>query len=312
MWRRWLASFGNWSDGLSAGRSRRLRVVAGASVVAARIQRRARLNGRAAEIAFWGVFSLPWIVMGAIATTALLARFIPQSSLDQFKSDLVATLSRFVTPEVVNKYVIPIRDEILKSGSASIGVIGFAFAIYGGSRLLATTVQSIASIHGSGERSYAMSRVLAIAVYAVLLLAILLAVPLLVLGPDLVAQWFPWASWLSTLGYWIVLVALVVGVLVGLYRLSPSPQLRWSQALPGTAVALAGLLVGSIGLRIYFAYLFRDGSIYTAIAAPIAVLLWAYVSALAVLVGATANVIMIRRSELESIGVDALNELRAP
>ena len=305
-------SFGNWSDGLPTARGHRLLVLVGASVVGARIQSRSRLNGRAAEIAFWGVFSLPWMVMGAVATAAFLARFIPQSDLDRFKSDIASTLSRFVTPEVVNNYVIPIRDQIVQSGSTSIGLIGFVVAIYGGSRLLATTVQSIASIHGSGERSYAMSRVVAIVVYAVLLLAILIAVPLLVIGPDLVAQWFPWASWLSTLGYWIVLITLVAGVLAGLYRLSPSPQLRWSQALPGTAVALAGLVMGSIGLRIYFAYLFREGSIYTAIAAPIAVLLWAYVSSLAVLVGAAANVIAIRRAELESIGVEAMTQLREP
>jgi len=279
-------------------------------VVAAAVQRRARLNGRAAEIAFWGVFALPWIVMGAVASTALLARFIPQSDLDRLRADFTATMSRFVTPAVITDYVAPIRDEIAQAGNASIGLLGFAVAIYGGSRLLATTVQSIAAIHGGAERSYAMSRLLAIVVYAALLLGLVVATPLLVIGPDLIAQWVPASAWLTNLAYWIVLGALIVGVLTGLYRLSPSPQLRWGQTLPGTAVALVGLLLGSIGLRIYFGYLFREGSIYTAIAAPIAVLLWAYVSSLAVLIGALANVLAIQRSDLEPLGAAELARLR--
>ncbi len=295
---------------LPAARGRRLRVGCGVLVVASRLQTRARLNGRAAEISFWGVFSMPWIVMGAVSTSAFVARFVPQSSLDDLKQQVVTTLSRFVTPQVVNDYVIPIRDEIVSGGNASLGLMGFAVAIYGGSRLIATTVQSIASIHGSAERSYTHSRILAVLVYAALLLVIAIAIPLLLIGPGLVAHWFPWASWLSLVGYWVVVGGLIVGVLGTLYRVSPSPSLRWRDTIPGTAVAVGGLLLGSVGLRVYFAYLFRAGSIYTAIAAPIAILLWAYVSSLAVLVGAAANVIWLRRTELESIGGDALVILR--
>ena len=253
---------------------------------------------------------MPWIVMGVVSTSAFLARFIPQSDLDDLQQHVVTTLSKFVTPQVVNDYVIPIRNEIVSGGNASLGLLGFAAAIYGGSRLLATTVQSIASIHGSAERSYTSSRILAVVVYAALLIVIAIAIPLMVIGPDLVTRWFPWASWLSTVGYWVVLGALVVGVLSTLYRVSPSPSLRWPDTIPGTTVAVGGLVLGSIGLRVYFSYLFRDGSIYTAIAAPIAILLWAYVSSLAVLVGAAANVIWLRRTELESVGGDALVILR--
>jgi membrane protein len=51
-----------------------------------------------------------------------------------------------------------------------------------------------------------------------------------------------------------------------------------------------GLWVGfSFALRWYFAWLFREGSVYGVISAPIAVMLWAYVTSLALLLGAAFN-----------------------
>ena len=55
-------------------------------------------------------------------------------------------------------------------------------------------------------------------------------------------------------------------------------------------MAVVGWVLGSLGLRVYTGHLFGDFSIYAAVAAPIAILLWSYVTALAVLLGAAVVV----------------------
>jgi uncharacterized BrkB/YihY/UPF0761 family membrane protein len=59
--------------------------------------------------------------------------------------------------------------------------------------------------------------------------------------------------------------------------------------LPGALIAMGLWVVFSFGLRWYFTWLFREGSVYGAISAPIAIMLWSYVTCLALLLGAAFN-----------------------
>jgi membrane protein len=63
----------------------------------------------------------------------------------------------------------------------------------------------------------------------------------------------------------------------------------WKEDLPGALVALLVLLLGSAILRFYLVHAVEGPSVYGSLAAPVAVLLWIGVTALAVLVGAAMN-----------------------
>jgi len=77
-------------------------------------------------------------------------------------------------------------------------------------------------------------------------------------------------------------------------HVNPSPRSvpsrrRWCHDLPGAVVAPAIWIAGSAALRVYLGHVLARTSVYGSPAAPIAVLAWLYLTALAVLLGAALN-----------------------
>jgi membrane protein len=89
---------------------------------------------------------------------------------------------------------------------------------------------------------------------------------------------------------WVVLALLVLVALAVLYRFAPdraSPRWRWVSA--GAVVALALWLLGSVGFSWYVDNFGKYNQTYGALAAVIILLLWLFLSAFAVLLGAEVN-----------------------
>ena len=63
----------------------------------------------------------------------------------------------------------------------------------------------------------------------------------------------------------------------------------WRRDLPGAVLALLIWLLAAAGLRAYLALSARDDAVYSQLGTPIAVVLWLYVTAFAVLLGAELN-----------------------
>ncbi|MFP4235843.1 MAG: YhjD/YihY/BrkB family envelope integrity protein, partial [Nitriliruptoraceae bacterium] len=90
--------------------------------------------------------------------------------------------------------------------------------------------------------------------------------------------------------------ALAIAALAVLYRIAVPRRARWWRDLPGATIATGVWLLGSGGLRIYGSYLGETDSIYGPLSGPIVVLLWLWLTALAVLLGAQLNA-QIQRAE---------------
>ncbi len=89
--------------------------------------------------------------------------------------------------------------------------------------------------------------------------------------------------------YWPVVVAGSVLMLTLLYHVSVPTRTKWWREVPGALLALLIWIICAAVLREVLAAWFDPLSIYGSLAAPIAVLLWLYITALAVLIGATLN-----------------------
>ena len=74
-----------------------------------------------------------------------------------------------------------------------------------------------------------------------------------------------------------------------LYHVSVPVRTRWWRELPGAVLALIIWIACAAVLRAVLAAWFSPVSIYGSLAAPIAMLLWLYITALAVLIGAILN-----------------------
>jgi membrane protein len=118
--------------------------------------------------------------------------------------------------------------------------------------------------------------------------------PPLVLGPQFVRWLTPdsvEAATLQTIDalFWPALGLAVLAGLATLYHLGVPWKTPWLRDLPGAVLALALLLLASAGLRTYIDASLQDITIFRRLAFPIAAVIWLYVTAFAVLLGAEFN-----------------------
>jgi membrane protein len=279
---------GQWSP---RTRRRALDVVATVST-AVRAAVASRLTGLAAEMSFWGIFALPWVALGLVAGLASLQSWLGIEVVDEVQQTILESASRVLNTETMDTVVTPLVNEIFTYGSNGVTLLSFVVALWSGSRLVATAVQAVALVAGETYEGYLRNRARALLIYAVGLIGLLPAVVLLLAGPEVVS------GVLGTGGqaiYWAGVLFLTVALLSGLYKYSLLHSPPWRAALPGAAVATLLWGLGSFGLRVYLQVSFREGSLYGVVGAPIAILLWAYVTSYAVLLGALVNRMVAER-----------------
>ena len=114
---------------------------------------------------------------------------------------------------------------------------------------------------------------------------LLIAVPLRLsdygLAPSEV-WWIPFS--------WIAALAMIVASFAALYRFGPSrAQARWAWVWPGAFAAAAGWIAGSVAFSIYVSRFANYADAYGPLGTVIAFMVWIWVSAMAILLGAELN-----------------------
>ncbi len=184
----------------------------------------------------------------------------------------------------------PLIEDVTRAGRPDVISIGFAIALWSGSRAVNVFIDTITVMYGlDGHRGIVATRPLAFLLYIVALLIGAVVLPLAVVGPDRVVELVPWGTEVVAVLYWPVVILLSIAFLTTLYHVSVPVRSPWVEDVPGALVALAMWVLGSFLLRIYLTGTVEGPTIYGSLAAPIAVLLWIGISAFAVLVGAAVN-----------------------
>jgi len=251
---------------------------------------RYRVTGLAGEAAFFGVLSLPPLLFGLAGAIGFIADTLDIRTIAAFRGQLVELSSRVLTSEVVQSVIEPTLDDVLSRGRAGVISIGFLIALWAGSRALNVFVDTITIMYGmAGKRGLVRTRALSFALYLLFLLAGIVVLPLILVGPSLVSRVLPLG--LATIGllYWPVVLLGSACMLATLYHLSIPVRTRWRAALPGAAVTVAMWVGGSVLLRFVLSKSVGSPTIYGPLAAPIAFLIWLYVISIAVLIGAALN-----------------------
>lgn len=263
---------------------------------------RDRVLGLSAEAAFWQLLSLPSLFLAVVATLGYVSHWFG-SSIDETEAEIENTLRHAFSDQVVRDVIRPMLHEVLHSGRADIISIGFVIALWAGSSATATFVNTITIAYNMRDlRGAVRSRLLALGLFLGSVLIGVIVLPLLVLGPTLLKRVLPTGardalSGLITAGYYPVVVVLLLAGLTTLYHLAPPRRLPWSRGVPGATLALLVFLAGSAGLRTYISFIVAHNSAaYGTIAAPIAALLFFFVLALGVLLGAEFNAAIEQQS----------------
>ena len=250
-----------------------------------------RITGLASEASFWGIFALPWMFLALMSGIAQLQRVIGIDAVDEFRTEIIDVAGEVLTPEAIDEFLVPLVDSVLVRGQAPLGVLGVLAAVWAGSRVIDALVDGMTIVYGrEGLRSFVMTRVVSVAVYLGGLIGLIVAIPLVIAGPTFLARAIPGTEGALTSFLLVAAEFLVVLVLlISLYHWSVPHRTPWVADIPGALIAMGLWVVFSFLLRWYFTWLFREGSVYGVISAPIAVMLWVYVTCLALLLGAAFN-----------------------
>ncbi|HYN07130.1 MAG TPA: YihY/virulence factor BrkB family protein [Vicinamibacterales bacterium] len=245
-------------------------------------------QGLAAQLAYYFFLSLFPTLLCVIA----LASLFPLQNL----TDEVVTLLQPVAPEAV---IAIIREQMLKiadGGDTTVLSLGLLGALWSSSAAMGAVVNAMNRAYDIEEgRPWWRVRITAILLTVGLAFFILTALTLVLAGPqlaDLAARWFGLATvwaWIWKLVQW-PLVFLLISTGVGLiYYFAPDAEQEWVWITPGSIVAAALWLLGSLGLR-YYVLTFTDyEATYGTVGGILVILLWFYLTGLVIVIGAEMN-----------------------
>lgn len=242
--------------------------------------------GSVAFSAFLAVF--PFLLF----VVALAGLVIDPSTIDS----LIAQI-RAVAPAQVTD-ILEQRLTALTSGSSP-GLLTFSFvgAVWSASSAVAALTTALNEAYDVPEgRPFWKTRGLAILVTLGAAVLVIVASALAIATPAVVGR-LP--SFLGAVLLWLrwpVAAGLMALVVACLYYFLPDVEQRFRFITPGSLVAVIGWILASLGFSLYVEHFSSYEVVYGALGSVIVLMLWMWISALVILVGAEINAVIEHRS----------------
>jgi len=244
--------------------------------------------GLAAQLAFYFLLA----VFPALLFVVSLLGYLP---LNATLGMAVARLEAVVPQEVVSLIREQI-EQLLAGGHGGLLTLGIGGAIWSSSSAVTAIITALNRAHDIEEwRPWWKRRVIAIGLTIALAVFVVLAFAFVVGGGDL-AEWVArmigagdvFAS-VWSIGQWVIALALVVLAVDLVYYFAPNADNVWVWVTPGSLLATVLWLAASAAFKLYIQNFGSYTAAYGAIGAFIVLMLWFYLSGLALLVGAELN-----------------------
>jgi membrane protein len=261
-----------------------------------RVCLRYRVTGLAAEAGFFALLSLPPLVLGLVGSLGYARSWVGADVVEDLRARIAELAGTFLTADAVNTVILPTFEDVTDGGRGEIVSIGFLLSLWSGSRALNVYVDTVSIMYGlGGHRGIVRTRALSFSLYVAALLVGVVVLPLILVGPGLLQTFLsqrfdglPSLAWTGSL-YWPVVIVLSVVGLTTLYHVATPIRTPWRRDVPGAVLALMIWVLASFVLRVVISASIGGASIYGPLATPIVVLIWLYLLAIAVLIGAALN-----------------------
>jgi membrane protein len=241
-----------------------------------------------AQLAYYFFLSL----FPALLFLVSLASFFPVSNL---MDETVRYLGRIAPPDIVSFFLEQIH-KISESDDGGVLTIAFLFTIWSSSGAMVAIISTMNAAYDIQEsRPWWKVRLIAIGLTVGLALFILVSFALVIAGPALgqriaeMLQLGPLFVWTWNILHWPIVFILVVTAIGIIYYFAPDAEQEWVWITPGAVFATLLWLVISLGFKFYLANWGDYNETYGALAGVIILLLWLYLSGLAILAGAELN-----------------------
>ena len=260
------------------------------------------LTDWAAALTYYGLLSL---FPGLIAMISIVGLVGDPDSATETITEVVTALG----PEsAAQTFAGPIESVASDQGAAGIAFVGgLAVALWSASNYVGAFIRASNVIYETPEgRPFWKLRPLQIAVTLVLVLfGVLLAIGLVLTGPvvDAIADPIGLSSTAITLwnvAKWPVMAAIFLLMISVLYYASPNAKLRgFKWVTPGSLAAIVVWVLASAAFALYVANFGSYDKTYGTLAGLIVLLVWLWITNLAILFGHELNAELERGTEIE-------------
>jgi membrane protein len=242
----------------------------------------------AAQQAYYFFFALFPALLFVIA----VASFFPLQGLID---NVVVMVGRIAPAEVV-KILTDSIGGLSKQNSGGILTFAFFVTIWSSSGAMVSIITTLNAAYDVTEsRPWWKTRLTAIVLTIGIAVFILVAMFLIVAGPTMaeniasrlqLGPVFKWTWWVLQ---WPVVFTFVVTAVGLVYYFAPDVEQDWVWITPGAVLATLLWLGISLGLKLYYQLMPNANAAYGTIGGVMVLMLWFYVSGLALLLGAELN-----------------------
>lgn len=253
----------------------------------------------AAGVAFFGLFA----IFPAIGAVVAIAGYIFDPAQI---TELLSGLFQILPPNAA----LIIREQLATAAGASqaasgLGaVFGILLALYGVMRGVKTLMEGMNFVFEEEEkRGFIALNLAAAGLTLLLILGVLLGLAAMVALPAIaaLAELPPAVDTLIGIARWIVMALLTVLGLAVIYRYGPSRRnAKWRWISPGALAGTVLWLIGTLAFSLYARNFANYNATYGAIGGVIALLVWLWLSALVVLIGAELDAEMEHQTLVDS------------
>ncbi|MBL8183432.1 MAG: YihY/virulence factor BrkB family protein, partial [Blastocatellia bacterium] len=245
------------------------------------------LMDRAAQVAFYFSFALFPLLFFLVSLFGLIL-----VSTEALKGELYDYLYR-IMPSSAFELVRRTVDEIVASSSPGKLTLGLAITLWSASAGIDSLRSALNSVYGLTEtRSWWKTKLLSLTITLISIILIAAVLLIVFYGWQLVQ------ATLATVGLevtsplvlvsiqWISIFLVMLLACEVIYNLVPDfKNFRWLWITPGSIVAIALWIIFTGGFRLYLEYFNAYNRTYGSLGAVIILMLWLYLTAVAVLLG---------------------------
>lgn len=243
--------------------------------------------GLAAQLAYYLLLAL----VPAIVFLVALTSFLPADMIQQ----MIAKAGSFAPGEMTQI----LRDQltsISEGGHGGVLTFGFLMALWSSSAAVVSLTDALNRAYDIEEaRPWWKVRLIAIGLTVGLAAFILLAFGLVLVGP-MVAEWMAAQTglgsafeWTWKILQWPIVIALVATALGLLNYFGPDAEQDWAWVSPGAIFGTLLWLLASLAFKFYVGNFANYNETYGSLGGVIVLMLWFYISGLAILAGAEMN-----------------------
>lgn len=257
----------------------------------------------AAGMAFYWFLAIFPALLAAVGITALF----------NLSQDAIASITRAVQSALPGDAARVLTDALAQSSgrtggsSAAAALIGIVLALWAASAGMAATQDGLNIVYEApSDRPYLKKRIRALVLIAMAAVLGGIATAAIVFGApigDGIRDHLPLGGGIAftlvwTIARWAVGLAALATLFAGFYYFAPNrDEPRWTWISPGGIVATVIWLLGSLGFSLYVNNLGSYAKTYGSFTGVVVLMLWLYLSGIALILGGEVNAELERQGE---------------